>query len=446
MELDSNLYLHDADRAAMNTLKSIPGFHQVMKAFMKIWNEQQYKLMNMSGNLKLSETQMGKYYDMLPPICEKLGIEVPEAYVTLDVECNAATYGDTNPFILINSGLFETIPDELIPTVLAHECGHIACHHTLYRTMYSIIVKMAAMNNSLLGSVSLYPILIAFYHWMRCSEYSADRAAMICDGTSEKTMEVCMRLAGYDKDINASVTLNEFMKQAEDYKALVNDSKWNKTLEFLMLQNATHPFTAVRAYEAREWGKSDRFNNILGYINSSPENKDMSLPVEIIPDKIIGKNNSDITTMLLSKGFVNVKNERLTECDKKAKDGEILSIEINGKKDCKQDFYKKDVDIVIEFFEPKTADEIAAEHPGEIQPLEGYKYFQGKETDIVTTMLEGAGFRTIEVKEMAIPKFGLLVKEDTVAKVIIGDNEKFGGEDWFDPETAVTIYSYVSVK
>lgn len=89
----------------------------------------------MSTNLRLDEKQIAKYYNMLPPICTKLGIDVPELFVELDVHPNTYTYGDTKPFIVITSGLFETLPDELIPTVLAHECGHIACHHTLYTTM-----------------------------------------------------------------------------------------------------------------------------------------------------------------------------------------------------------------------------------------------------------------------------------------------------------------------
>ena len=117
MGLDYKLYLHDSDKAAMTALKAIPGFSQVMKAFMKIWSEQQFGLINMSTNLHLSENQMAKYYNMLPPICEKLGIEIPELFVKLDVYPNAYTYGDTKPFIVITSGLFETLPDELIPTV-----------------------------------------------------------------------------------------------------------------------------------------------------------------------------------------------------------------------------------------------------------------------------------------------------------------------------------------
>ncbi len=62
----------------------------------------------------------------------------------MDVYPNAYTYGDTKPFIVITSGLFETFPDELIPTVIAHECGHILCHHTLYTTMGSAILNGAS--------------------------------------------------------------------------------------------------------------------------------------------------------------------------------------------------------------------------------------------------------------------------------------------------------------
>ncbi len=91
----------------MAALKAIPGFSQVMKAFMKIWDEKVARIKNMSMNLQLSEKQMEKYYNMLLPICEKLEIDVPELYVTLDVTANACTWGDTKPYIVVNSGLFE---------------------------------------------------------------------------------------------------------------------------------------------------------------------------------------------------------------------------------------------------------------------------------------------------------------------------------------------------
>lgn len=83
MAINSSLYLHDSDKAALQALKSIPGFTQLLKAYMSIWNERHWHIINMSSNLKLSEKQMSKYYNMLPPICEKLGIDVPELYLNL---------------------------------------------------------------------------------------------------------------------------------------------------------------------------------------------------------------------------------------------------------------------------------------------------------------------------------------------------------------------------
>ncbi len=445
MKLDSNLYLHETDKAAMKALRSIPGFHQVMKGFMKVWNEQQFRLINLSSNIRLSDTQMSKYYDMLPPICEKLGIDVPEIYVELDVNPNAYTYGDTKPFIVITSGLFETMPEELIPSVIAHECGHIACHHTLYTTMGRFILNNASMMVSGLGNIALYPVQLAFMYWMRCSEFSADRAAMICDGSADKMLEVCMRLAGFDKDIMAEADIDSFMKQAEEYKSLVDESKFNKTLEFLMFNSIDHPLTAVRAYEARKWSNTERFANIQAYLNSSEDERENQLPIQLNIKKFIGKRYEDVQVKLMSLGFNNITMDRTTDNPSKEKSGAVYGISIDGQEELKDDFIKKSSKIVVKYYEDKTVEEIAAEHPGEIQPPDTYKALQGKMTSEVIQLFQDAGFTEIEVKEMAIPKFGLLAKPDTVAKVIILDNDKFTSDDWFETESKVMIYNYVSL-
>lgn len=446
MDLDSKLYLHDSDKAAMAALKAIPGFTQVMKAFMKVWNEQQFKLINMSTNVRLGEEQMAKYYNMLPPICEKLGIEVPELYVKLDVYPNAYTYGDTKPFIVVTSGLFETVPDELIPTVLAHECGHIACHHTLYTTMGQAILSGASAFVSGLGNIALYPIQLAFAYWMRCSEFSADRAAIICDGGSDKVVEMCMRFAGCDKDIMAHTNVEAFMEQAKEYKELVSNSAWNKTLEFIMFQSYDHPLNAVRAYEGREWAKGERFNNIMDYLKCPTDMASLKLPVQITPTKYVGKDSADIQTKLMGLGFSNITMVRTTEGTNKTKDGEIVSISIDGATELVDEFYKRDSAIVITYYESKTDEEIALEHPGEIIVEENNKYFLGKPYAEAVEELRVIGFTNIVTKEMALPKFGKWGKENTVAKLIVGEKSQFDKKTWFNPDDEVIVYYYVIVE
>lgn len=399
MALDYKLYLHDSDKAAMAALKAIPGFSQVMKAFMKIWSEQQLRLINMSTNLRLNEKQMAKYYNMLPPICTKLGIDVPELFVELDVHPNAYTYGDTKPFIVITSGLFETLPDELIPTVLAHECGHIACHHTLYTTMGRAILNGASAFVSGLGNIALYPIQLAFAYWMRCSEFSADRAAIICDGSAEKSTEVMMRFAGYDKDIMADANVEAFMEQALEYKNLVDNNAWNKTLEFILFQNYDHPLNAIRAYEGREWEKTELYKNILEYVNSETSDDESKLPVEVSIKKMIGKNVVDVQAKLLTMGFDNIKTVRNTEATK-TKEGSIIAITINELSE--DGWYKRSDEVRIEYFEAKTDEEIALEHPGEIKIGENQKYFLGKNYEEVKVELKYLGFTNFTIKEMAM--------------------------------------------
>lgn len=58
--------------------------------------------------------------------------------------------------------------------------------------------------------------------------------------------------------------------------------------------------------------------NICEYL-SSPLNSENKLPIELTPKKYVGKNISDIKAFLLSKGFNNIKLERLTEVDSKVK-------------------------------------------------------------------------------------------------------------------------------
>jgi Zn-dependent protease with chaperone function len=254
-------YLHQADRATLKALKAIPGFSALLKAFMKIWSEKTILIQNMSSNLRVSEKQLSKYYEMLLPICEKLDIKVPQMYVTLDVAPNAYTIGDENPCVVLTSGLIENFPDELIKTVIAHECGHIACHHSLYTTMGRIILEGGIEFLGLSQMITL-PLQIAFSYWMRCSEFSADRAAAFCDDSAENIIDMCMRFSGYDRDFGIPANKEAFLEQAYEYRKLVEGSAWNKTLEFLILKDMDHPFNAIRALEAKEWVESDFYKKL----------------------------------------------------------------------------------------------------------------------------------------------------------------------------------------
>lgn len=334
MGIPAQHYMHDSDRAALSALKAIPGFSLLIKAFMKIWNEKQFRIQNLSSNIRISERQLPEYYDLLPPICEKLGIDVPEMYLTLDVNPNAYTYGDTKPFIVLTSGLLETMPAHLIPTVIAHECGHIACHHTLYTTMANLLINGTSTFFEL-GQLATFSIVVALNYWMRCSEYSADRAAALYDGHADNIVEMCMRFSGMDKDLGFTIDKNAYMEQALEYRSFINDSTWNKALEFLVLSNADHPLNAVRAYECDQWVQTDQFKNIHDYANNriSLTGLEESFGYITLPrssKECMGLTGTELAAELTALGFTNVQLTPASERSILMKSGQVVSLSIAG--------------------------------------------------------------------------------------------------------------------
>lgn len=334
MAINAHYYTHDADRATLRSLQAIPGFTPLLRAFMKYWNETLCRVENLASNIRINERQLPEYYDLLPPICEKLGIEIPEMYLQLNVSPNAYTNGDTKPFIVLTSGLLEHMPAHLIPTVIAHECGHIACHHVLYSTMGRMILNGAAEWLGI-GQLATLPIKVALNAWSRCSEYSADRAAALCDGHADNVVEMCMRFGGMTKNLGLKLDKELFMEQAMEYQTYIKDSSWNQFVEFMVLTEVDHPMNAVRAYECNEWAKTERFTKMQSFIRQQSSEADLiayfnEVSMPLSAKGYLSKDAQAVKKHLEELGFTNISLIPSKERNILLKVGQVAGISING--------------------------------------------------------------------------------------------------------------------
>lgn len=266
MSYNAELYMHDLDKRAFDALNMFPKFVKLQKAYIENVDEKSAKIQFLSTAIKLSENQMPEIYNLLPPICEKLGIDIPDLYMVKSEnkrDLNAFTGGIAVPFVCVTSELIKQCTPEMVGSVIAHECGHIACKHYLYHSLArnftnginaSPLNKIPAIRRHLSDA-----LITALLFWDRCSELSADRAAVLCDGGSEKTVDMLLKIHGFDENVNR----DEFIKQALDLKDFVNESKSNKMMEQMMVQWNSHPLLATRAYECYEFSKSDQYKGIV---------------------------------------------------------------------------------------------------------------------------------------------------------------------------------------
>ncbi len=260
-------YRHPEDTAAFENLQQIPGFATALKAFMKIWNERMIQGVNMANKVRLGTNQLPGLYELLPFLCQSLGIDEPEFYLEMNPAPNAYTMGDSVISITVTSGLIQLMDEEMIKAVLAHECGHIACRHVLYSTMAQLLLS-AGVDLLGLGVLAL-PLQLALFKWQRCAEFSCDRAAAVCMQDPKPISGALMCLAGGGKLSYSEINMDVYMQQAKDYEDILFRSNWDKLLQFIALMNQDHPFLSVRVSHVDSWCKTEQYTKILQHMNGT---------------------------------------------------------------------------------------------------------------------------------------------------------------------------------
>ncbi len=278
--INPEVFMHDEDRRTLDALKKVPFFDKICSSLIGFINEPITNVFDMSSKIRITEEQMPKIYFMVKEICEDLNIQMPNLYLELNREPNASTYGDKTATISVTSGLLECLSDDEVYAALAHECGHIACHHVLYHTMGNLLLEGGAigiesiLGKNLLTSAILMPIKYAFFRWMRASEFSADRAAAVCCRGEKAVVGTMMRLAGGTQNINEEVNEELFAAQAENYQTMLDEKTANKFIEFCLTFYASHPLNAVRAHEIKAWCEREEFEELIAKMPKREKKKE----------------------------------------------------------------------------------------------------------------------------------------------------------------------------
>ena len=259
--LPDSYFIHPEDQKAMNIMKAVPGFDILVKKFMNVGYETLLHGLNMASKIRLSDTQLPELYHRVTRICNKFEIPCPEVYLEMSPFPNAGTYGDTQVFMSLTSGLFDYLDDDEIDSVIAHECGHILCHHVLYHTLAELLRTGMI---GLIGNLA-EPLKLPLYYWERKSELSADRASALACGT-DTVVRTQLRLAGGPKSLTGQVNIEEWARQAEQYEEIRNGRTWDKLLQAAAVMSEDHPYAAVRVREALNWSKTEEYRIAREYL------------------------------------------------------------------------------------------------------------------------------------------------------------------------------------
>src|ERR1700733_5045994 len=146
-QISSRTWEHPADRAALNTLRAIPGFDEVVRKVAGFFGERGVRQLFLGDAVKVTEAQRPKLNAMWTEVLETMDWpERPELYVIQTPIVNAMAVGFDKPFVVVNSGMLETLTEEELRSVLGHELGHIMSGHPTYTTIAIILLYFGVSN------------------------------------------------------------------------------------------------------------------------------------------------------------------------------------------------------------------------------------------------------------------------------------------------------------
>ncbi len=272
---------HPADRAALQTLRSVPGFEEVTRKILGfLGGERGIRLLFQANAVRVGPTQFPKLWTTHVEVCTTFDWPtVPELYVSQTPVFNAGAYGVDTPFIVLHSAALELLDDDEIRVLIAHEMGHVISGHAFYRTIAAILFLVSASALPFLAGIALLPIRLAFLEWSRKSELSSDRAGLLGSQDPIASQRLFMRMAGGVRPgyQDGQLDLDSFMAQAHEY-ATSNEGMdiLYKALSTLTL---THPMHTVRAAELQKWMAGGDYDRIMRgeYQRRGPETQERPL-------------------------------------------------------------------------------------------------------------------------------------------------------------------------
>ncbi|PSP34890.1 MAG: peptidase M48 [Cyanobacteria bacterium QS_8_48_54] len=261
--LKANEFRHPLDLEATEALKQLPGLDIAVRSLLGPVAEQFFYLNNIASSVLVSEKQLPHLHKLLIEACQRLDLEPPQLYVQQHSAPNAYTFAmrGKQPFLVLHTSLIEMLTPEEIQSVIAHELGHLKCEHGVYLTLANLVVLGAGLLPSW-GAVLAESLRSQMLAWVRCAEFTCDRAALLAVQDSQVMMSVLMKLAGGSPTLAPQLNLDAFIDQARAYDA-VSETQLGEMLKSAQTEQLSHPVPVLRAREIDRWASSQDYQTLF---------------------------------------------------------------------------------------------------------------------------------------------------------------------------------------
>lgn len=264
--LSADHFRHPLDRQATQSLKRLPGLDVAIRSLLGPMGEQFFYLDNIAASVLVGPRQLPDLYHSLVEACQVLDLEVPQLYIKQHPVPNAYTFAmrGKQPFIVVHTALIELLTPEEVQAVIGHELGHLKCDHGVYLTLANLLTL--ATSQLPFGGILMQSWQSQIMEWVRCAEFTCDRAALLATQDARTVASVLMKLSGGSPTLSPQLNLDAFIDQARSYDA-ISENEMGEMLKQLKTNELSHPVPVLRAREIDRWASTPDYQDLL---NSRP--------------------------------------------------------------------------------------------------------------------------------------------------------------------------------
>lgn len=257
--------MHPNDAKVLQVLRRMDYLNAAIRMVMEDRDERICRGENLGGMMQVTEKTYPEVYRLFKTTVRLVGINEPELYIYNDPVMNAYTYGETNTFIALSSSLAERLSLAELQSVIAHECGHILCKHTLFSSLLLTLQNLGEVAQIITESLS-FPVYCALQYWSRCSEYSADRCAAAVVG--EHTFQTAMLKLASGVTPTPENTY-QLVEQGHKYQQMLNNSLLDRIQQNFRVAEYSHPEMCLRALAINNWRYSSTYRALRNEVKLS---------------------------------------------------------------------------------------------------------------------------------------------------------------------------------
>jgi Zn-dependent protease with chaperone function len=273
-QVDPILVQHPLDRQAIASLKRVRGFEFFLSKFVDAGVERMEYQLRVASSVRVGPRQLPSVHGHLQAACAALGVPEPELYVSSG-GLNSIVAGPNHPYIVLMSGLLGLMDEDELAAVIAHEVGHVAAGHLLYKSMADAVDFFGGVANDFSFGFSRFvttPVQVGLLTWDRWSELTADRAALLVVREPRVCLSMLMKLAAGISGAAELLDLDAYVEQVRAFNLDVEQTLSDRVYHFgATMQRGGLPFTIQRARALLDWYESGGLAHaVAGVVEPDP--------------------------------------------------------------------------------------------------------------------------------------------------------------------------------